>query len=317
MAMRNTITFMNAKGGVGKSTLVLALAETLAAYHHKAVLVIDADAQASVSHLLARQTELEAALTEGRSIVDFLTAAVLKETSPRWQDFVIADVSDVDDARSIALMPSDTQLTLLEREVSKGQYEAQLRRTIGALLTEAAQIYDIVLIDSAPGLSVLTECFLREAHFYVSPTKPDYVSTRGLKFLREFSKHDPQMGFAENLGVIINMKDPHWLQEEQFDRWLRQNPENRCFEQAIPRATPLQAAGSVSLHPRSFWAKYPGETGDNVRHLALELLDRLTTTQDSTRNADTASRDETREHGLKRSEGKMRAMWSAWKENTA
>jgi cellulose biosynthesis protein BcsQ len=52
--MRNTI----AKGGVGKSTLVLALAETLSAYHDKDVLVIDADAQASVSHVLTRQTEL-------------------------------------------------------------------------------------------------------------------------------------------------------------------------------------------------------------------------------------------------------------------
>ena len=47
--MRNSIAIMNTKGGVGKSTLVLALAETISAYHGKNVLVIDSDAQASVS----------------------------------------------------------------------------------------------------------------------------------------------------------------------------------------------------------------------------------------------------------------------------
>ena len=66
--MRNTITVMNAKGGVGKSTLVFALAETLSTYHGKSILVIDADAQASVSHLLTRQPQLEAAQSAGRTI---------------------------------------------------------------------------------------------------------------------------------------------------------------------------------------------------------------------------------------------------------
>jgi DNA-directed RNA polymerase specialized sigma24 family protein len=88
--MRNTITVMNAKGGVGKSTLVLALAETLSACHDKDVLVIDADAQASVSHLLMRQPELEAAQSGGRTIVDYLTGAVLKESTASWREFVTA-----------------------------------------------------------------------------------------------------------------------------------------------------------------------------------------------------------------------------------
>jgi len=304
--MRNTITIMNAKGGVGKSTLVLALAETLATYHRKKVLVIDADAQASISHMLMRQPELDAVQSGGRTIVDCLIGAVLKEQPTSWRDFVVVDVSDVDDARSIALVPSDTQLTLFERDVSKGNHEGQLRRTIGTWLAEAGQAYDIVLIDSAPGLSVLTECFLREADFYLSPTKPDYISTRGLKFLQEFKQRDPEMGFAENLGVIINMRDMHSAADERFDRWLRQDPEHRCFRRSILRVSPLQASGFVSPQPRSYWAKYPGETGDHLRDLTLELLSRLASAQGD-------ALPEGSSEG-KRAEGKMKAMWTTWKE---
>lgn len=39
--MRNTIAVMNTKGGVGKSTLVLAMAETLSAKFGKNVLIVN------------------------------------------------------------------------------------------------------------------------------------------------------------------------------------------------------------------------------------------------------------------------------------
>jgi chromosome partitioning protein len=256
-----------------------------------------------------RKTELEAAQSGGRTIVDYLTGAVLKGSTASWREFVIADVSDVDDARSIALMPSDTSLTLFEREVSKGDHEARLRSIVAACLAEARQAYDIVLIDSAPGLSVLTECFLREADFYLSPTKPDYVSTRGLKFLQGFKQRNPETGFADSLGVIINIKDLHSPEEEHFDRWLRQDPEHRCFHQSIPQVTPLQATGCVSPRARSYLAKYPGNTGDHLRDLTRELLSRLTAPQDNV-----VAEAVTGERGPKRGEGMMKAMWASWKE---
>ena len=273
--MGYAITVMNAKGGVGKSTLVLALAETLATHHRRRVLVIDSDAHASVSNMLMSLTRLAALQDQGRTVVDYFAALVLKGVSANLGHYIVAGVSDVDDARTVDLLPGGGHLTLFEREVSAGHLEPSLRRAVRLFLTEVTGSYDIVLIDSAPGLSVLTECWLREANFYLAPTKPDYISTRGLQFLGQFRQRDLDMGFAQFLGVIINMADPHSRIDDQFEHWLRQHRGNRCFEQLIRRTTALQAAAHFYPRPRSYWAKYPGDTGKDLRQLTVELLARL------------------------------------------
>ncbi len=273
--MRNTIAVMNTKGGVGKSTLVLALAETLSALHQKTVLIIDSDSQASVSAMLMTAANLHKLQSGGLTIVDLLGQAVLQHQPLDWAKVVVGGVSDVDDARSVYLIPSDMQLTLFEREVSKESQHARLRSTIGALLNATRSVFDIVLIDCPPGLSVLTESWLREADFHVAPTKPDYVSACGLEVFRRFKALNPEMGFAENLGVVINMKDEMSSQDREYDRWLRQAPDNRCFAHAITRSNSLQHAAQYQTLDRSFQAKYPGDAGKGIRAVAIELMARL------------------------------------------
>lgn len=273
--MRNSIAVMNTKGGVGKSTIVLALAETLSAFHGKNVLVIDSDSQASVSSMLMTVTNLFKLQSEGLTIVDFLVATVLNNAPAEWTRYVVRNVSDVDDARSVYLIPSDMQLTLFEREVSKESLHGRLRSTIGRLLSEATKVFDVVLIDCPPGLSVLTESWLREAQLHLSPTKPDYVSICGLEVFRRFKTLNPEMGFADNVGVLVNMKDRSSPADEEYHRWLRDNPDNHCFSAALPRSNALQDAARYQAQDRSFSAKYPGEIGHAVRALASELLDRM------------------------------------------
>jgi chromosome partitioning protein len=273
--MRNSIAMMNTKGGVGKSTLVLALAETISAYHGKNVLVIDSDAQASVSSMLITVSNLYKLQSEGATIVDYLHATVLKGQTADWPKFIVRSVSDVDDARSVFLLPSDMQLTLLEREVSKESLHARLRAVIGELLAGVRKVFDVILIDCPPGLSVLTESWLREADFHISPTKADYVSVCGLEVFRRFKSLNPEMGFAENLGVIINMKEPNSASDEEYHRWLESNAENRCFRQAIPRMSALQDAANFQTNSRSYLAKYPGQAGIAMRALADEVMARL------------------------------------------
>ena len=43
--------------------------------------------------------------------------------------------------------------------------------------------------------------------------------------------------------------------------------------------TPLQAAAYYSSSARSYWAKYPGQTGDQLRQLTDELLKRVAEAQ--------------------------------------
>lgn len=274
-AMRNTIAVMNTKGGVGKSTVVLALAETLASQHGKNVLVIDSDAQASVSSMLMTPTNLFKLQSDGLSIVDYLVGSVLNGAAVEWPRFVVRGVSDIDDARTVFLIPSDMQLTLFEREVSRESLHGRMRAAIGGLMAQVRNVFDVVLIDCPPGLSVLTESWLREADFHVSPTKADYISACGLEVFRRFKALNPEMGFAENLGVLVNMKDRQSPIEDEYDRWLRANADNRCFENAIPRMNALQDAARFQLVERSYQAKYPGEAGVAMRALAGEVLARL------------------------------------------
>ena len=273
--MRNTIAVMNTKGGVGKSTVVLALAETLSAFHGKNVLIIDSDSQASASAMLMTTASLFKLQQDGLTLVDYLVKTTLNDEKTDWQKFVVRDVSDIDDARSVYLIPSDMELTLLEREVSKGGHHSRLRTNIKGLLEAVRPVFDIVLVDCPPGLSVLTECWLREADFHLSPTKPDYVSVCGLEVFRRFKTLNPEMGFAENIGVLISMKDKLSPSDDDYHRWLAQNPDNRCFEQPVPRSNALQDAARFSTQQRSYMAKYPGDAGHSMRALAKEVLERV------------------------------------------
>lgn len=273
--MLNAIAVMNTKGGVGKSTLVLALAETLSAYHGKNVLVIDGDAQASVSSMLMTVTNLHKLQSQGLTLVDYLVTTVLNNQPAEWMRFVVRNVSDVDDARSIYLLPSDMQLTLFEREVSKESLHARMRGVISQILIDARRVFDVILVDCPPGLSVLTESWLREADFHISPTKADYVSICGLEVFRRFRALNPEMGFARNLGVIINMKDTQSVTDEDYHSWLRGDAENQCFTQAVPRMNSLQDAARFSATQRSYQAKYPGAVGAAMKALTEEVLARI------------------------------------------
>lgn len=270
-----SIAIMNAKGGVGKSTLTMAIAETASAFHGKSVLMIDADGQMSLSLMMAPGDQLAQARARELTLVGYFARELLDHESAAWTDYVMAGASDLEEAESVYLLPGEMDLPLLEREVTAQGRIGELRVAVRKILAEAKQYVDLVLVDCAPGISVVTETWLRECEFHIVPVKPDFLAVSGLEYLRRFRSRNPEMGLASHLGVVINMADRYSAEDGIIEGHLREEAELDCFRQVIPLAPHLQKAALYTRDKRMFITKYAGDVGHAIRALTAEILERV------------------------------------------
>jgi len=266
-----SIVVMNAKGGVGKSTLTMALAETLTFYKKKSILLIDADGQMSLSLMMAPGDQLNERRKNDLTLVGYMARSVLDNEHADWPQYVMSHVSDVEDTKGIYLMPGELDLPLLEREIAAQGKIPQTRAAARAILQEAKQYVDYVLVDCAPGISVMTETWLRECDYHLVPVKPDFLAVSGLEYLRRFRSRNPEMGLAEHLGVVINMVDRFSPDDAVIQEHLRSKEDLKCFDNTIPMAPHLQKAALFSREERMYITKYAGDVGVALRSMTDEF----------------------------------------------
>lgn len=192
MAAR-VISVANMKGGVGKTTVSVALAHAFAARGEK-VLVVDLDAQANASFWLLGHEVLTSAIDASKTIDAYLEEAVVFGRPAALADHVRA-AKVLGDTLFVA--PSSPNLRLVERELivflSRRQRNLlEVERVVSDLLdqqmAEWRRAYDVILFDTAPGISALTESALRASDIVIVPTVPDFISNLGLlSFCRSVS----------------------------------------------------------------------------------------------------------------------------------
>ena len=191
-AAAKIIAVANMKGGVGKTATVVALAEALAASGNR-VLVIDLDPQANASICLAGDTLLATLIARGATIEAFLENHLLGNKKTAFADCIrnnVSNVSHLNQQLSISLLPSSPNLRhfeqriihdLTQRKMSWSEIVKGLFAVMSGQLSKTRKAFDFILIDCAPGISVLTEVSVRLADLVIVPTIADFLSTFGLQ----------------------------------------------------------------------------------------------------------------------------------------
>lgn len=245
--MRQIISIVNHKGGVGKTTSVSSLGVALARMG-KRVLLVDLDAQGNLTDTLTK--------TPGdRSIYDSLRTL---ETLP------VVNIRE-----GLDLCPSSIDLVSMDLELAdKREREYRLSRILRGL------DYEYILLDCPPSLGLLTINALTASTKVIIPLTPEALPAKGLGTLLDIIERtketlNPGLSLGGILITRYNRRKINRLVEET----LRETFGDFVFKTKIREnvdisESPLQGMDIYSYSPNSIGAK-------DYESLALEVVSKL------------------------------------------
>ncbi len=285
-----TIAVVNMKGGVGKTTVSVALAETFSSVFGMDTVAVDLDAQASCSFALLGEPGFERMRNAGKHAVDFF-AEMRPGHAPRLvlDDYLTAPASRLDPFPPLALMGSLPRLQSLEREIIIGYARAGYEEAdiadataahLAAGLATALDRVDVVLIDCPPGVSSFTEAAIRSADLVIAPVTPDYLPALGLEAF-VFQTIEPlrrKGAFDGRLQVLFNRVESRASQ----NRFMEQisgvaadfGPHLNVFDTRLPQTRDMARAVEPTDGLVTFEDKYDS-AAPLLRELAQETLEAL------------------------------------------
>ena len=191
--MARIISFINYKGGVGKTTTTFHIGCGLAMFHNKRVLFVDADPQTNLTFLCGNFANWRAQVDANGSIETLYRSFVegtpfslrtviwrhpLTQPQLRHIDLIPSNITllDIDLRLQATTKPSTTIREIAQTHLSQ-------RSILANALAEVAEEYDYILIDCPPNLYLATQNALYASDGYLVTLLPDYFSTIGVEFL--------------------------------------------------------------------------------------------------------------------------------------
>jgi chromosome partitioning protein len=260
--MGHVISFLNQKGGVGKTSSVFHLAGTLSRSGHRVVLV-DNDPQASLT-----QGFLGPAATEAIDPAASVAALYEHGAAPAPEAVIIpTGLPGVD------LVPGSIALT--DHNVPHGAGWGDGQWALRSFLDEVGSEYDLALIDCPPNLHLCSWAALVASGWIVVPLQAEDFGSQGLAPVQRSinavrALTNPGLSLAGYLLTIFNKRlGVH----AAYESMLRGQYGDQVFANAIPDAKDFKEAVAMRkpvavTKPRSAAAKA-------IEAVAVELVARV------------------------------------------
>ena len=244
----------NLKGGVGKSTTTVMMADSLAYFFGMNVCVIDLDPQANSSQMLMTEHGVQAAYEHGKGASHLLTQFMNREPA-NAAPFIAPNAVTLEELRLaeqqdrrlgwVSILPAHPHLRLQELDLEEEWYSkagtpTQLASALQAHFSEAFDylrpLFDIILIDCPPHLSPLARAGLALTDIYITPTIADAVCTWGTKQFSDWVGANIAADLPKRNFVVItrfrNTKYARQVASELKDVYLS----DRMFGPNIPES---------------------------------------------------------------------------------
>ena len=226
--IKEVISVVNQKGGVGKTTTCINLAASLAKAKRE-VLLIDLDPQSNA--------------TRGCGIGDNHIKFSLNDVLMTNENVNEATIST---DFGFSILPSTPELTESEvKLVSLDDKEFHLKSTISRI----DAYYDYALIDCPPSLNILTVSSLTASNSLLIPVQCEFFALQGLSELVNtvesiVSSSNPSLSIK---GIVRTMYDPRNNLSEDVSDQLKKHFKEKLYKTKIPRNITLAESPSHGL----------------------------------------------------------------------
>lgn len=248
--MSNVISFINFKGGTGKTTSVINLGAFLAIQGYKTLLV-DLDPQSNLS--------------EGLGVYDAehtIYAAFQNKRKP-----VVTTIGE-----NLSLIPSNLDCVGFDFDLGRQDYK---ERILQNMLKDTLTQYDFVLLDLPPTLNSVVLNALVISDYVVVPLEAEFFAYRGLdriidivKKVKENSSPNIQL-----LGVLVTHYLPNRNLSDSITQAVKDHFDNRVFETKIRKTIKLSEAQAEGKSIFEYDATCNGAI--DYAELGKELLEKL------------------------------------------